>query len=283
MVTDRSTWDLGTICEVLVIDSRSSVLLAALSRLEESGYRLVTDQCQDDDVKLLKRLSLDVAIRTLRLDNVAEVVTLEAPQAHDAAVALVVLASAVNPATRLIGQFPHVGRRRDSSGGVQRNPAVDVCDSSSDLAYSRCIPEPHALMRWAHAVVPLIDSPHDPRTIHQWSRLIAASPGAVRNWCRTAGIGARESLIFGRMLRAVILSEGGQYKPENLLDVVDRRTLTGLMKRAGLQSGESFPCRIEVFLSRQTLIHDSEAIGQIKRLLSKHRRDQKQWHELTKE
>ena len=128
-------------------------------------------------------------------------------------------------------------------------------------------PEPHAAARWARAVVPIIDSPTDPRTIEKWSKLINASAGAIRNWCFTAGIGPRRSLVFGRLLRAVVRSEGGRHRPENLLDVVDRRTLTSLMRFAGL-GAQQFPRTVDEFLDNQILVRDTDALLQVKGALS---------------
>jgi CheY-like chemotaxis protein len=127
--------------------------------------------------------------------------------------------------------------------------------------------EPHAAMRWARALVPIIESPNDPRTITAWSRWVAASPGALRNWCRTAGIPPRRSLVFIRILRAVCLAEGGRHKLENLLDVVDRRTLTGLLKLAGFHDEQDFPKNVEEYLERQALVRDPEALMEVSRAI----------------
>ena len=127
--------------------------------------------------------------------------------------------------------------------------------------------EAHAAVRWARAVVPLIDSPEDPRTMKVWSRWIAASSGAIRNWCHTAGISPRRSLVFGRLLRAVSLSDGGRHKPENVLDVVDRRTLVGMLKRAGLGSDGTFPRTLEAFLEQQKLVPDADTLLEVARVI----------------
>ena len=118
----------------------------------------------------------------------------------------------------------------------------------------------HAASRWAVAVVRLVTSPTDPRTVADWSRWIAASPGAIRNWCRTAGISSRRSLVFGRLLRAVTVGAGGRHKPENLLDVVDKRTLIAMLNLAGLSADQPFPFTIEEFLDRQTIVRDRDAV-----------------------
>lgn len=140
-------------------------------------------------------------------------------------------------------------------------------DRKCDDASQSSDPRAHAAARWAHAIVPIVDCPIDPRTIEGWSRWIAASPGAIRNWCFTAGLAPRRSLVFARLLRAVILSEGGRRKPENLLDVVDRRTLRGLLSLAGLTAGGRLPSSVEEFLEHQVLVQDRDALREIRRAL----------------
>jgi hypothetical protein len=122
----------------------------------------------------------------------------------------------------------------------------------------------HAAERWARAVVPMIDAPADPRTVGCWSRCVGASPGAIRNWCRTLDIGVRCSLVFGRLLRAVALSDGGRHLPANVLDIVDRRTLAGMLASAGLATPQ-FPRSIDEFLELQTLVRDPVALHEVQR------------------
>jgi hypothetical protein len=128
--------------------------------------------------------------------------------------------------------------------------------------------EAHAAARWARAIVPIIDCPGDPKTIALWGRWIAVSSGALRNWCRTAGVPARRSLIFGRLLRAVHLSDGGRHKPENVLDVVDRRTLVALLRSSGLDASGKLPGSLAEFLEIQTLVRDRDALLETRRLLT---------------
>jgi len=125
----------------------------------------------------------------------------------------------------------------------------------------------HAAMRWARAVVPIITSPSDVRTIGEWGRLIAAAPGTVRNWCHTADIRTRRSLVFGRLLRVAALSDGGKNRPEDLLDVVDRRTLLGLFRLAGLRNLQDVPPDVWSFLDRQCLVRNEEVLKAVKTLL----------------
>jgi CheY-like chemotaxis protein len=128
-------------------------------------------------------------------------------------------------------------------------------------------PEAHAASRVARALAPILHCARDPRTIADWGRAIFVSPGALRNWCRTAGISPRTLLVFGRLLRAVYLSRDGRHKPETLLDVVDRRTLVGLVKFAGLGTEREFPTDVDTFLRRQMLIRDPDTLNEIRRVL----------------
>jgi CheY-like chemotaxis protein len=126
----------------------------------------------------------------------------------------------------------------------------------------------HASARWARALAPVITSAEDPRTVSGWSRLVFVSPGALRNWCRTAGVSARRSLVFGRLLRAAFLSQEGRHRPEDLLDVVDRRTFVGLLKFAGLDPEQPFPKSSEEFLQLQMIVRDADRLHEIRRVLS---------------
>jgi hypothetical protein len=130
------------------------------------------------------------------------------------------------------------------------------------------IEEAHAAARWARALAPVITSAKDPRTVGGWSRLAFVSPGALRNWCRTAGVSARKSLVFARLLRVAFLSQGGRHRPEDLLDVVDRRTFVGLLKFAGLDPDRPFPKSPEEFLQEQMLVRDPDRLFEIRRALA---------------
>jgi CheY-like chemotaxis protein len=131
--------------------------------------------------------------------------------------------------------------------------------------------ESHAAARWARALIPAIESAADPRTIADWSRLAFVSAGALRNWCRTAGLSPRCSLVFARLLRAVRLGRDGKHKPEDVLDIMDRRTLVGLLKLAGLDPRHTLPDSIDTFLQHQTLVRDPDTLIEVKRALQARR------------
>lgn len=131
----------------------------------------------------------------------------------------------------------------------------------------RTPPTAHALARWSRALVPLTATPEDPRTLQHWARWTGVSPGALRAWCRAVGVSPRRSLVFARLLRAVCLRDNGRYTLENLLNVVDQRTLVGLLRFAGFRNVREFPSTVSDFLQRQTLIRDAAALAEITRAL----------------
>lgn len=120
--------------------------------------------------------------------------------------------------------------------------------------------ESHALRRWAALVQGATSLSGDPRTLAEWARGVAVSTGTLRNWCRTAGISARRSLWFARVLRAVHLSSGGSRRPQDVMNIVDKRTLSKVLLLAG-GNPDDLPVSLEHFLRRQRLLENDEAIA----------------------
>ena len=81
---------------------------------------------------------------------------------------------------------------------------------------------------------------------------------------------ARRSLIFARLLRAVVIRQLNGYQLEELLDVSDVRTLSGLMKLAGLSHGAhpELPKSVDEFLEKQQLITNNTALRVLRGLLA---------------
>jgi ActR/RegA family two-component response regulator len=117
----------------------------------------------------------------------------------------------------------------------------------------------YAASRWAQAVAGLLPLPHDVRNIEQWGRAIGASPGALKNWCLVARLPARRSLILGRLLRAVVRSEGRPWEPHQVLNVAEPRTLDHMLAIGGLSRRMLQPSVAHV-LAHQRAITDPLAI-----------------------
>jgi len=125
----------------------------------------------------------------------------------------------------------------------------------------------HAAERWATVVVLIVSSPADPKTLEAWARHVGASPGALRVWCRAARVRPKAALDCGRLLRAVVLARAtGKWDPQNLLDVIDHRTLTALLDRGGLPhevSSSEIPS-LESYLRNQALVTDPVNLGAVR-------------------
>lgn len=121
---------------------------------------------------------------------------------------------------------------------------------------------PHAVRRWVGIVVPVIDSPRDPKTIADWAMWVGVSRGALRNWCQTAGLRAGRSLSLARMLRVVVRYPGES--PENLLDFADKRSIDNFLK---LGRSDGPPCELPLhrdeLLVRQRWITDPLALREL--------------------
>ncbi|HKE88183.1 MAG TPA: response regulator [Vicinamibacterales bacterium] len=153
-------------------------------------------------------------------------------------------------------------------GEILREVIARVGPPPQTEAAARLHSEVHALARWAGVVVGGIHSQSDLRTLRDWGRYVGRSEGTLRNWCRTARLSTRRSLLFARMLRAVVRQEalGRPIAPGHMLDIVDRRTLVKLLTKSG-STLERLPEGVNVFLREQRLIDSAEAIAEVQRTL----------------
>ncbi|OFW05998.1 MAG: hypothetical protein A3H96_00225 [Acidobacteria bacterium RIFCSPLOWO2_02_FULL_67_36] len=119
-----------------------------------------------------------------------------------------------------------------------------------------------AAERLARVMWRAIQSEGDPTTIGSWSHAAASSSGALRAWCRAAGIRPKAALDFARLCRAIALARDTGLHPEDFLDVVDRRTLHGLLKRGGLDPAATAQ-DVQAFLKCQRLIQSGPMLHAI--------------------
>ena len=119
-----------------------------------------------------------------------------------------------------------------------------------------CLPPatPHAQLRLAYKAVEFIASPNDAPTLPEFARMTGVSVAGFRNWCRTAGEQSRAYLQFARALRAVFRrAREPSESLENLLQIVDKRTLTKFIAaNGGTRAG--MPVSVDALLRSQRLI-----------------------------
>lgn len=266
--------------QLLLIDDDPGTLEGFGLILRTAGYAVQSAPSGSQGLRVLRHQPIDLVLTDLRLPDMSGLEILRHAREKDRPVPCVII-------TGFSGSRDAVTAMRLGAADVLEKPVFQdsllraVRSSLRDTVAELPEPEPaddgmddyesHAAARWARVLVPILDSPKDPRTISGWSRLAFVSPGALRNWCRMAGVSPRRSLIFGRLLRAVVLGHGGRHKPENLLDVVDRRTLVGLLRLAGFNPQHDLPQDVDAFLQRQALIRDLDALFEIRRALAARR------------
>ena len=131
----------------------------------------------------------------------------------------------------------------------------------------------YAAQRWANAVFNVINLETDPTTIAAWGHSVGAGRGTLRVWCRAAHVSAKASLDFARMLRAVTVARDIGWDPQNLLDIVDERTVAKLLTRSGFEGPPNGRWRPtpESFLQHQRLISNADNLEAITVLLNDYR------------
>ena len=96
-------------------------------------------------------------------------------------------------------------------------------------------PVAHAAERLARIILTAIESPQDLRTLTQWGRYVGLSGSTVKSWCAAAGERPKHVLDLMRLLRAKHhLERNERLTLLEVLDIVDRRTATRLLHRAGI-------------------------------------------------
>jgi DNA-binding response OmpR family regulator len=140
--------------------------------------------------------------------------------------------------------------------------ALNIRRPLSALAIS---PEAHSIERWADVVIRAVQCHRDPKTLQAWARSIGVSFGALRMWCRIAGVKPKQSLNFARLLRAVILHSQRGTRFEDSLDVVDQRTLKKLLTCANVETFDTMT--VETFLGRQGFVSSDSLMKVIRQRL----------------
>ncbi len=107
----------------------------------------------------------------------------------------------------------------------------------------------------------MITSAKDPRTVSGWSRLVFVSPGALRNWCRTAGVSARaDRWCSGGCCAPRFSVRKGATGPRICWTWSTGGRSWDLLKFAGLDPERPFPKSPEEFLQQQMIVRDADRL-----------------------
>jgi hypothetical protein len=156
-------------------------------------------------------------------------------------------------------------------------PSASAASCATGVGPDEPAVEPgYASRRWARLIQAIAGSVEDVRTLDQWSQIAGVSVGAIRTWCRAAGVSARRSLALGRLLRVVMRSGGRPWRPYEMLDIVDSRTMQRLLARGGLPStatnAASSPS-VEAFLAHQTFVREAHLLDWVHQYVNESWRD----------
>ena len=252
---------------ILVIDDDPVTVLTVEQVLRDEGFDVVTAGMGRAGFDLLCTSHPDLVLADLRLPDISALDILRLCRRQGLQVPLVVVTGF--GATETIVEAMRLGAADFVEKPLIGDELVPVVRKALEPPLSALVlpgeVERHALTRWARAVLSAVASQVDPRTIELWSRQVGISKGALKTWCLTAGFSPKRSLNLARILRGLIRQQDG-YRLEDSLDIVDRRTLSGLLARAGVATGKAADLQgdIGLFLDRQTFVRDANAIEILK-------------------
>jgi DNA-binding response OmpR family regulator len=247
----------------VLVANRDLVTLKAIDRLLSREHTVVCTQQGRDALTIATEQEIAAAIIDTELSDMNGLDLLRVLRPHERGIPCLFISRFGHTASRLeairlgVTNWIEQPLTAEVLLRAMRQTLVDR-PVGNDIAHER-----HSLIRWATIVVRLIELPYDVRTLEEWARSVAVSVGALRNWCRTANLPARRSLLFARTLRAVIRYSALGLPPAQLLNVVDRRTLSKMLIDAGGTSID-LPPDAQAFLTRQRYVSDVDALNLVR-------------------
>lgn len=259
---------------ILLIDDDAGVRVSLERLLTSQEYECVGTGAGAEGIRLAQQWKPDVVFVDLRLSDMSGVDVLVQLAASCPTTARILftgqatLELAINAMRRGCDCVTKPALQREIVAAVER--ALERSRRRVETAVPEprlTPPEAHAAIRWADPITRLIDASQDPRTLREFGRAVFVSVGCFRNWCRTNRVRSRASLEFARALRAVYRFENDRStRPENLLSIVDQRTLAKFVKKCG-GHGDRLPESITEFLERQLFIDNIDAVDAVRAAL----------------
>jgi DNA-binding response OmpR family regulator len=246
---------------ILLIDDDAGFCDASAYLLRDAGHEVVTAYSGADGLQALRSRTVDLVLADFFLGDLTAIDLLKSFRRASVDVPVIVFTGmgAVQAAVDAmkLGAADYLLKPLD----------FDEVLSVVNLLLARRVqmvdvhgtPRDHAAVRWAEAVVGLLHSPVDVRSIAEWGRAVGISRGALRNRCAIARLSPRRSLLLARLLRAIFRSDGRPWVPHQVLSVADPRTLGRMLALGGL-STDPEPPTVDRFLKRQVLIADRLAL-----------------------
>jgi AraC-like DNA-binding protein len=111
-----------------------------------------------------------------------------------------------------------------------------------------------AVDAWVRLVLTCVNSPDDPARLADWAAFAGMSVSTLRQRCYVANVPPRSSLLFARLLRAVVRVQGQPWDARQWLFAADSRTLTALVSKAGMPLRAQDTPSISSFLETQVVL-----------------------------
>jgi ActR/RegA family two-component response regulator len=257
---------------VLIVDDDLGTCETFACALRDAGFAVQTAETGRDALACLRATYFDAALVDIRLPDISGVEILRDIRARGLDTRAVVMtgfgsiASAVE-ATRL-GALDYLEKPIDVDAvvGIVRRALAPQAGFAGDGGAVRC--ERPLALRWAAAVVSVLEVAWDPRTLEQWAAIAAVSGPTLRNRCHAAGVSAKASLDFARLLRAVYHAGQTGHRIDSFLDA-DPRTLARLCAAAGFDGSLGHTAAsARDYVDRQRLISDAAALAAVCELLA---------------
>jgi len=112
----------------------------------------------------------------------------------------------------------------------------------------------HASTRWAAMVMKILSLDKDTRTLDECGHALGMSRASIKCRCASVGTSAKDTLDFARLLRVILQCQTQRWNLSEMLDIVDPRTLSRLLQRAGIDATSDRAPDAREFLRRQSLV-----------------------------
>ena len=254
---------------ILIVDDDPGTTETLGALIRDAGYEVITANTGLEGVLAAVSFRPHLALVDLRLPDISGTQVVRQLRESTPSTVCVILTGFGTCASA------HEAGRLGVADYVEKPLIGDAVVAVIEKALSAVVPETridvshesHALKRWATIIVRFVGAPEDAPTLRKFGHQTGVAAGTFRNWCRTAALSPRKSLMLARVLRAVTLQSRTHAGPENLLDVIDRRTLVKLMTASG-GTVHRLPHNIGELLDKQRLIDDPTAIDAIREALA---------------
>jgi FixJ family two-component response regulator len=248
--------------DVLLIDDDATTLATIGRLLTLEQYQVASAATGAEGVAVASKVSPAAAIIDLHLPDISGLMVLQQIRQQSPGTSCIILTGfgtcrATVEAMRwgALDFFEKPVPIDELMNALARACAKSSETSSDTPASSQLLAETHALNRWARLITDVVTSESDIRTVEEWGRHVNLSASGLRNRCAAAGQPVHQTLLFARVLRAIVRAKGSSVSPETLLDIVDSRTVSKVLRVSGGASGR-LPVSVADFIATQRLIID---------------------------